>query len=100
LTVFRILQEELTNVSKHSNAESVRINTETSEGDLVLTVEDDGVGFDSRMMAAEQESGKHLGLLAIRERAELLGGDLAIVSVPGMGTRVTVRLPVISGGEG
>jgi signal transduction histidine kinase len=100
LTVFRILQEELTNVSKHSNAKSVRIKTETSEGDLILTVEDDGIGFDSRVVAMEQESGKHLGLMAIRERAELLGGDLAIVSVPGMGTRVTVRLPVISGGEG
>lgn len=100
LTVFRILQEELTNVSKHSNANSARIKTETSEGDLVLTVEDDGIGFDSQMVAVEQESGKHLGLMAIRERAELLGGDLAIVSVPGMGTRVTVRLPVISGGEG
>jgi len=100
LTVFRILQEELTNVSKHSNAQSVRIKTETSEGDLILTVEDDGVGFDSQVVAAEQESGKHLGLMAIRERAELLGGNLDIVSVPGMGTRVTVRLPVISGGEG
>ena len=100
LTVFRILQEELTNVGKHSNARSVRIKTETSERDLILTVEDDGVGFDSRRVAAEQESGKHLGLMAIRERAELLGGNLEIVSVPGMGTRVTVRLPVVSGGEG
>lgn len=100
LTVFRILQEELTNVRKHSNAGSVKIVSETSLGDLILTVEDDGVGFNPRMLAAEQESGKHLGLMAIRERAELLGGDLTISSVPGMGTRITVRLPMISEGEG
>ncbi|MDY6794840.1 MAG: GAF domain-containing sensor histidine kinase [Actinomycetota bacterium] len=99
LTVFRILQEELTNVRKHSNAGSVRIKSETSEGDLVLTVEDDGVGFDPEMVEVEQESGKHLGLMAMRERAELLGGDLNIDSVPGMGTRISVRLPIVYEGE-
>jgi len=100
LTVFRILQEELTNVRKHSNAGSVKIKSETSQGDLILTVEDDGVGFDPKMLEAEQESGKHLGLMALRERAELLGGDLNIDSLPGMGTRIIVRLPMITGGEG
>ena len=99
LAIFRILQEELTNVRKHSNAESVRIRTETSQGDLLLTVEDDGIGFDQEMLAAELESGEHLGLMAIRERAELLGGQLVINSMPGMGTAITVRIPMITGGE-
>ncbi len=99
LAIFRILQEELTNVRKHSRAESVRIKTESSLGDLILVVEDDGVGFDPRELAAEQENGKQLGLLAIRERVELLGGELAIDSIPGMGTRITVRIPTITGSE-
>ncbi|OFW56916.1 MAG: hypothetical protein A2W01_00610 [Candidatus Solincola sediminis] len=99
LTVFRILQEELANVGKHSNATSVRIRSETSQGDFVLSVEDDGVGFDLNVLAAEQESGEHLGLMAMRERAELLGGYLSIDSMPGIGTRIIVRLPILSGGE-
>jgi signal transduction histidine kinase len=99
LTIFRILQEELTNVRKHSNAESVKIRTETSQGDLILVVEDDGIGFDPHILAAEQESGEHLGLMAMRERVELLGGELAINSLPGMGTRIMVRIPTITGGE-
>lgn len=99
LTVFRILQEELANVGKHSNATSVKIKSETSQGDFVLSVEDDGVGFDPKVLAAEQESGEHLGLMAIRERAELLGGQLSIDTIPGIGTRVTVRLPILTGGE-
>lgn len=100
LAIFRILQEELVNVRKHSNAESVKIKSETFQGDLILIVEDDGVGFDPEMLAAEQESGEHLGLMAMRERVELLGGELAIDSVPGMGARITVKIPMISGGEG
>jgi len=99
LAIFRILQEELTNVRKHSSAESVRIRSETSQDDLILIVEDDGVGFDPQMLAAEQESGEHLGLMAIRERVELLGGELSINSLPGMGTRITVKIPTITGGE-
>jgi signal transduction histidine kinase len=99
LAIFRILQEELANIRKHSNAESISIKSQTSQGDLILTVEDDGIGFDPEMLAAEQESGEHLGIMAIRERAELLGGELTIDSVPGMGTRITVRIPMISGEE-
>ncbi|RJP29238.1 MAG: hypothetical protein C4536_11710 [Actinobacteria bacterium] len=99
LAIFRILQEELTNVRKHSNADAVKIRTEASQGDLLLTVEDDGIGFDPDMLAAELEGGEHLGLVAIRERAELLGGQLTINSMPGMGTSISVRIPMITGGE-
>lgn len=100
LAVFRILQEELTNVRKHSNAEAVSIRTEARGGDFILTVEDNGVGFDPDALAAEQESGKHLGLMAIRERAELLGGELSIESAPGRGTKLTVRIPTVAEGGG
>jgi signal transduction histidine kinase len=98
LALFRILQEELTNVRKHSRAESVKIRTEAHQGDLIVIVEDDGIGFDPNALAAEQESGEHMGLLAMRERVELLGGELSIRSLPGMGTRITVRIPTITGG--
>lgn len=96
LAIFRILQEELTNVRKHAKAESVTILSASSDGDLILTVEDDGVGFDPKMLPAEQASGKHLGLMAVRERVELLGGDMAIESRPGAGTRIVVRIPTIT----
>ncbi len=99
LAVFRILQEELTNVRKHSNADTVKISTEARNGDFLLVVEDDGVGFDPETLAAEQERGKHMGLMAIRERAELLGGEMIIDSQPGKGTRITVRIPMVAGGE-
>lgn len=100
LAVFRILQEELSNVRKHANADSVYIKSERDQGGLVLVVEDDGMGFDPETLAEKQESGKHLGLMAVRERAEMLGGEMAIDSTPGMGTRITVRLPMVAGGEG
>ncbi len=96
LAVFRILQEQLANVRKHSNADWVRVRAFLENGDLVLTVEDNGVGFDPSGLSKSQESGKHLGIMAMRERAELLGGELFIDSAPGKGTRITVRIPMIS----
>lgn len=96
LAIFRILQEQLANVRKHSNADWVKVKTALEDGDLVLTVEDNGVGFDPTEIGRAQEGGKHLGIMAMRERAELLGGELFIDSAPGKGTRITVRIPMIS----
>jgi len=96
LAIFRILQEQLANVRKHSNADWVKVQTSLENGDLVLTVQDNGVGFDPSEVGRAQEGGKHLGIMAMRERAELLGGELFIDSAPGKGTRITVRIPMIS----
>ena len=86
--LFRIAQEALNNVGKHSQATSVRVEIGFSPGFVHLAVEDNGNGFD-----IEHTKTGGLGLTNMRERAESLGGLLAIESVPGEGTRVTVELP-------
>ena len=89
--VYRILQELLTNVARHSQATRVRIRLERSDGNLVLTVEDNGKGIDKKCI----ESKESLGLLGIRERVRPLGGGVVIGSTRGKGTTVVVQLPLV-----
>jgi signal transduction histidine kinase len=84
--LFRVVQESLTNVARHSGARSASVVVSAREGRLRLMVEDDGCGFDT---AAPTD---RLGLAGIRERVELLGGQLRIESSPGGGTAVVVDL--------
>jgi signal transduction histidine kinase len=84
-TIYRLVQEALTNAAKHAGAERVRVTVARSNGTVEVLVEDDGRGFDP----GEQTSG--LGLVGMRERVELTGGRLEISSQPG--TRVSARLP-------
>jgi len=88
--VFRIVQEALTNVARHSQAGRVVIRGRVSSGELHVQVDDDGVGFAE----ARQQSPQSLGLISMRERAESIGGQLAVVSRTGQGTSVSVRVPV------
>jgi two-component system CheB/CheR fusion protein len=90
--IYRIVQEALTNVARHSNARHVSVLVERRDGQLVTVVEDDGVGFDSATI--ESEDGSGLGLAGIRERVALLGGGVEIESVGGTGTTIFVRLPI------
>ena len=92
VTVYRVVQEALSNVSRHAAASQVRIalRQEAEAGGAVcrvLTVQDDGRGMDP------QAPPGGLGLLGARERAALLGGELCIDSAPGQGLRLTMRLP-------
>ncbi len=87
---YRIAQEALTNVARHAEATKAEVNLSMSDGNLTLSVSDDGRGFTEQVMP-ESEA---LGLAGMRERAALAGGALAVDSNPGMGTRVSfsVRL--------
>lgn len=87
--VFRILQEILTNVLRHAEATSVRISMTEDDGQFVLEVEDDGKGITE----AEESGPRSLGLLGMRERAQLVGGEVEVGGTPGRGTKVTVRVP-------
>jgi PAS domain S-box-containing protein len=87
--VFRILQEALTNVAKHSRARHVMVRLAEESGRLVLEVDDDGVGMNDRTGAADLK----LGLVGIRERTAALGGSAAVGGAPGMGTSVRVEIP-------
>jgi len=91
LAVYRIMQEALQNTHKHALATAVHVEWERDgPGERVLRCTDDGVGFDIVRAARQQRS---VGLLAMRERAELIGGQFELRSTPGQGTSVTVRLP-------
>lgn len=89
--VYRIIQESLTNIAKHAQANSVSVLVERKQSDVVTIIEDDGLGFDIETATINGR----LGLLSIRERAELLGGTLVIESAPERGTSIFVTIPVI-----
>ena len=95
IAVFRIFQEILTNVARHSQATEVNINIEKREAVLFLEARDNGRGIK----ANEFSNPKSLGLLGMRERALLLGGEVSIRGVQSKGTIVTLRvsLPLVPG---
>ncbi|MDB5885249.1 MAG: histidine kinase [Polaromonas sp.] len=92
--VFRIIQESLNNIAKHAGASQVVITLGKSFNTISLTVHDDGCGFLSDGVRKPQS----LGLMGLRERAQLLGGSVAIRSTPGKGTLVEVCIPLDSPG--
>lgn len=93
LHLIRIVQEALTNVRTHSRSRHVSVTFEAVNGDLSVTIQDDGVGFDPEI--ATTNVSQHYGLHSMRERAQIAGGEFAIVSAPGTGTCVTARIPAI-----
>ena len=95
LAVYRVMQEALQNVHKHAHAPTVRISWERQRDRWVLRCVDDGVGFDLVKAARRRRS---VGLLSMRERAELIGGQLDIRSAPEQGTAVALILPVVTEG--
>jgi signal transduction histidine kinase len=86
-TIYRIVQESLTNAVKHALAANVRVELTEDDGVITLYVEDDGSGFDP----GEHSSG--FGLFGMHDRASLIGGELEVTSTPGSGTIVTARVP-------
>lgn len=94
LSLFRIVQEALQNVALHAGASSVRIAFRPQSDRIVLIVEDDGCGFTVPERLIKLGGQGHLGLLGMTERAECVGGTLAIRSSPGKGTMLRVELPV------
>jgi two-component system sensor histidine kinase DegS len=91
LAAYRIMQEALQNVHRHASASTVRLSWGRDGDNWALRVSDDGVGFDLVKAARRPRS---VGLLAMRERAELIGAALLIQSSPGQGTTVTLLVPV------
>jgi two-component system sensor histidine kinase DegS len=90
---FRALQELLTNIRDHAQGTQVKVSLDVDETRVRISVEDNGVGFDVAAALNQQEN-KHIGLRTLKEKTELLGGQLIIESSAGRGTRATVELPV------
>lgn len=96
ILLYRIVQEALTNTVKHARAKHIRVSLKQAGTDIRLAVCDDGIGFEP----AQQLSIDHVGLLAMRDSVELLGGKIAIKSAPGKGTRIEVSCPcIVYGGK-
>jgi PAS domain S-box-containing protein len=91
IALFRVVQEALNNVVKHAQASRVEIILGRSGSEYVMTVEDDGVGFDAAEVAVAPQLG--LGMVTMRERTQALGGRLEVRAGRGDGTRLTVRVP-------
>jgi PAS domain S-box-containing protein len=93
-TCFRVAQEALTNIVRHAMACQVTVGMHHSDGRLVLSVSDDGVGFDVARQRGRAAGGASLGMLSMQERVDLIGGSIDITSAPGRGTRVVARFPL------
>lgn len=86
--VYRLVQEALTNVIKHASASHVDVTAREGDGEIQISISDDGAGFDQGIATAGR------GLAGMRERIELLGGEIEVASEPGGGTRIAARVPL------
>ncbi|MBI4300765.1 MAG: hypothetical protein HY677_06480 [Chloroflexi bacterium] len=93
-TVFRVVQEAVHNIVKHARARNAWVRMRADNGLVKVSVEDDGQGFDVQGFFELANGTQSLGLLGMRERAELLGGTCSVTSAPGRGTRIDVEVPV------
>jgi signal transduction histidine kinase len=89
--VLRIAQEALANAMKHGRPASIDLALRSRNGETVLTVKDDGSGFDPDGVFSTGRG--HFGLLGMRERARRMGGEISVTSAPGAGTTVELRVP-------
>ncbi len=94
LVLYRIAQEAVTNVVKHGKARNIWVELERSATDVVLSIKDNGIGFDRSRLIPGDGVGLGLGLFGMEERASLLGGSMEIRSEPGIGTEVFALVPL------
>jgi PAS domain S-box-containing protein len=93
--VYRLFQESLSNIGKHSGATGLKVAVSRGDGKVVFRLEDNGRGFDvTALQGSPPARGKGIGLATLGERARLLGGNLAIASEPGKGTKIEMVLPL------
>ena len=90
---FRIIQEALNNISKHSKAQNVLIKIDQTPEKLYIVIKDNGIGFEAdKLKGRTEENG--FGIIGMKERAELLNGKLDIISAPGEGTKIILTIPL------
>ncbi|SFF67815.1 two-component system, NarL family, sensor histidine kinase DegS [Halobacillus alkaliphilus] len=91
VALFRLIQEAVQNAVKHASASLIQVKTELKAGSAMIIIKDDGKGFDPK-----SKKDKSFGLVGMRERVDMLDGDLTIDSSPGEGTIVTIHIPINS----
>jgi signal transduction histidine kinase len=92
-TIIRVVGEALRNVAQHASARHATVSLSYGDSDVVATMADDGVGFDTEAIAQTAEARGHFGLVGMRERAEAVGGRIIVTSAPGKGTTVEATIP-------
>lgn len=90
IAIFRIFQEAMTNIARHAAAQNIWVDLEREQGEVVLTIKDDGSGFSADLVEQMQS----LGLLGMYERALVMGANFLLDSMPGRGTTITLRVPL------
>lgn len=95
VVLYRILEEALKNVERHANARHVKVNLGQTGGFMQLTIEDDGLGFDTNRSPARRGNRDEFCQLGLEERAASVGGSVRTQSAPLAGTRVAVRIPLV-----
>ena len=95
--IFRVLQESLNNVAKHSGADRVQLSLQQQGNTVKLIVEDNGSGFDSEKPLPQNDTGQGFGLASMRERIELSGGIFTLETAPGQATRICAVWPIVDG---
>jgi PAS domain S-box-containing protein len=87
--LFRVLQESLTNVARHAEARRVEVRLALRDAEWALSIRDDGIGF-----ARSPGKAGEIGLVGMRERAQILGGEFSVTTAPGAGTLIEIRIPI------
>jgi signal transduction histidine kinase len=91
--LFRVAQEALTNVARHAQASRVEVTIQKLQEGICMKIKDDGKSFQVDHVM-HGKGGKHLGLLGMRERLEMVSGSFEVVSAPGKGTTITAKIPI------
>lgn len=94
INIFRIVQESLRNVARHSRASKASVKLVASHPNLIVRIRDDGVGFDPERQQENAVRSRRMGVQGLKERARLMDGELQIVSRPGKGTAISLEVPI------
>jgi len=97
--LFRIIQEVLNNIIKHSRAQNIHADLIYKENRIIFTFTDDGIGFDVKEAMQRPTSNRGIGLTSMMNRAKLIGGQLSIKSEPGKGTKTIIEIPAVIAGN-
>jgi signal transduction histidine kinase len=98
IVIYRVAQEAMNNIAKHSKADFVRLSLQKMDGKMELTIQDNGQGFNPEKITSQESTKKGLGLSSMKERTELSGGSFAIESAEGKGTIIRASWPLGANG--
>jgi len=99
IAIFRVVQEAVTNISRHAGARNVKICCDLKAEMAKIEISDDGIGFDPSLVSLSPDTGQGFGLLGMSERLELVGGSFVINSSPGEGTCIDISVPLHGNGR-